>query len=230
MGASYAYTSASHDDAIKWKHFPRYWPFVRGIHRSPVNSPHESQWRGALMFLWFMPWINGWANNREAGVLRRQHANYDVIVCLYQCQWSNPNGWVSVHVSSHMMTSWLCEGYPPINGPINGGFHKGPVMRSVEVFFNFDFNCWINSRNAADSRRHGIHIQDVTVMIKRDVVYMLHVVWHLISPTHLAQRNHQSCAFVSLTHWGRVTHICVGNLTIIGSDNGLSPGRRQAII
>ena len=32
-----------------------------------------------------------------------------------------------------------------------------------------------------------------------------------------------------LTHWGRVTHICVGNLTIIGSDNGLSPDRRQAI-
>ena len=33
-----------------------------------------------------------------------------------------------------------------------------------------------------------------------------------------------------LTHWGRVTHICVGKLTIIGSDKGLSPGRRQAII
>ena len=33
-----------------------------------------------------------------------------------------------------------------------------------------------------------------------------------------------------LTHWGRVTHICVGKLTIIGSDNGLSPGRRQVII
>ena len=33
-----------------------------------------------------------------------------------------------------------------------------------------------------------------------------------------------------LTHWGRVTHICVGNPTIIGPDNGLSPGRRQAII
>ena len=33
-----------------------------------------------------------------------------------------------------------------------------------------------------------------------------------------------------LTHWGRVTHICVGNLTTIESDNGLSPGRRQAII
>ena len=35
---------------------------------------------------------------------------------------------------------------------------------------------------------------------------------------------------MQLTHWGRVTHICVGKLTIIGSDNGFSPGRRQAII
>ena len=33
-----------------------------------------------------------------------------------------------------------------------------------------------------------------------------------------------------LTHWGRVTHVCVSDLTSIGSDNGLSPGRRQAII
>ena len=33
-----------------------------------------------------------------------------------------------------------------------------------------------------------------------------------------------------LTHWGRVMHICVGKLTIIDSDNGLSPGRGQAII
>ena len=33
-----------------------------------------------------------------------------------------------------------------------------------------------------------------------------------------------------LTHWGRMTHVCVSKLTIIGSDNALSPGRRQAII
>ena len=38
--------------------------------------------------------------------------------------------------------------------------------------------------------------------------------------------HHRIC----LTHWGRVTDICVGNLTITGSDNGLSPWRRQAII
>ena len=42
--------TVGHDDVIKWKHFLRYWPFVRGIHRSPVNSPHKGQWRGALMF------------------------------------------------------------------------------------------------------------------------------------------------------------------------------------
>ena len=39
-----------HYEVIKSKQFPRYWPFVQGIHRSPVNSPHRSQWRGALMF------------------------------------------------------------------------------------------------------------------------------------------------------------------------------------
>ena len=41
---------------------------------------------------------------------------------------------------------------------------------------------------------------------------------------------HLGLAVNVLTHWGRVTHICIDNLTIIGSDNGLSPGRRQAII
>ena len=68
----------THDDVIKWKHFPRYWPFVRGIHRSPVNSPHKGQWRGALMFSLICAWINDWVNNREAGVLRQslwRHCN-----------------------------------------------------------------------------------------------------------------------------------------------------------
>ena len=69
-----------HDDVIKWNHFPRYWPFVRGIHRSPVNSLHKGQWRGALMVSLIYVWINGWVNNREAGDLRRYRAHYDVIV------------------------------------------------------------------------------------------------------------------------------------------------------
>ena len=49
-----------HDDVIKWKHFSRYWTFVQAIHRSPVNSPHKGQWRGALMFSLITAWINAW--------------------------------------------------------------------------------------------------------------------------------------------------------------------------
>ena len=74
----------SYDDVIKWKHFPRYWPFVRGIHRSPGNSPHKGQWRGTLMFSLICVWIYGWVNNREAGDLRRYRAHYDVIVMSYR--------------------------------------------------------------------------------------------------------------------------------------------------
>ena len=87
----------THDDVIKWKHFPRYWPFVRGIHRSPVNSPHNAQWRGALMFSLISARVNGWVSNREAGDLRRHRTHYDVIVmrkCLI----------LPVH-----LRSWYCE-------------------------------------------------------------------------------------------------------------------------
>ena len=70
----------THDDVIKWKHFPRYWPFLRRIHRSPVNFPHKGQWRGALMFSLIWTWINSWVNNPEAGDLRRHRAHCDVSV------------------------------------------------------------------------------------------------------------------------------------------------------
>ena len=62
--------------------FPRYWPFVRGTHRSPVNSPHKGLWRGALMFSLIGDRINGWVNNREAGDLKRHRVHYDVIVMM----------------------------------------------------------------------------------------------------------------------------------------------------
>ena len=71
----------SHDDVIKWEHLTPYRPFVREIHRSPVNSPHKDkgQWRGALMF--FL--IHGWGNNRQAGDFRRHLAHYDVTVMIF---------------------------------------------------------------------------------------------------------------------------------------------------
>ena len=72
-----------HDDVIKWKHFPRYWPFVTGIHRSPVDSPHKGQWHEALLFSLNCAWTNGWANNQDAGDLRRNCAHIDVTVMKY---------------------------------------------------------------------------------------------------------------------------------------------------
>ena len=80
-----------HDDVIKWKHFPRYWPFVRGIHRSPVNSPHKGQWHGALMFSLICTWIQSWGNNPEAGDFRRHRANCDVsVMCYINVWWLEP--------------------------------------------------------------------------------------------------------------------------------------------
>ena len=72
--------STTHDDVIKWKHSSPSWHFVRGIHRSPVNSLHKGQWRGDFMFSLICARINGWVNTREAGDLRRYRAHYDVIV------------------------------------------------------------------------------------------------------------------------------------------------------
>ena len=70
--------------AHQWLHqmetFPSNWPFVRGIHRSPVNSPHKGHLRGALMFSLICVWINEWVNNLETGDLIRYRAHYDVIV------------------------------------------------------------------------------------------------------------------------------------------------------
>ena len=87
--------SIFHDDVIKWKHFPRYWPFVWGIHRSPANSPRKGQWRGALMFSLICVWINGWVNNGE---LRRYRAHYDVTVM---------SGCTASVLSSYRFTQWL---------------------------------------------------------------------------------------------------------------------------
>ena len=53
-------------------------------HRSPVNSPHKGQWRGALIFPLIYAWINAWSNNREAGDLRRHFPRH----------WPNGHQWI----------------------------------------------------------------------------------------------------------------------------------------
>ena len=114
----------NHDDVIKWTHYTRYWPFVRGIHRWPVNSPNKGLWHGALMFSFIYVWINGRVNNREAGDLRRHRAHYDVIVMKWNlglsaaCCTTVCWGWGHLHpwefksidywcISSKFNTKWI---------------------------------------------------------------------------------------------------------------------------
>ena len=78
--SAYKQNPRFYDDVIKWKHFPRYWHFVREIHRWPVNFPHKGQWRGALMSSLICNSTNGWANHRDDGDLRRHCVHYDVTV------------------------------------------------------------------------------------------------------------------------------------------------------
>ena len=163
-----------HDDVIKWKHFPLYWPFVRGIHRSPVNSLHKGQWHGALMYCLICAWINGWVNSREAGDLRRIPAYYDVNVMIipnrimsFICSYSSGLLWQSyisggtledMHkctTKQLMTTSWNGNIFcvtGPLQGnlPVTGRFpSQRPVMRSFDVFSDL---C-LNKRLSKQSRR-----------------------------------------------------------------------------
>ena len=101
----------NHDDVIKWKHFLRYRPFVRGIHRLPVNSPQKGQWRGVLMFSLICGWINARVNPREAGDVRRHGAHYDVNLMIFVHRYE---GWKHVYY----LLDWIKTVFPGITIPI----------------------------------------------------------------------------------------------------------------
>ena len=92
---------------------------------------------------------------------------------------------------------------------------------------------WLNTGlNVSTHEMLGsIHTRDRSMAITVPAVVLISsgtsVSWYR---TDYIKKNFILIGKNALTHWGRVTHICVGKLTIIGSDNGLSPERRQAII
>ena len=78
--------------------FLHYWPFVRGIHRSPVDSPHKGQWHGALMFSLICTWTNGWASNQDASDYKCHRAHYDVAVMLPEAMMAQ---FINTHTHTH---------------------------------------------------------------------------------------------------------------------------------
>ena len=80
-----AVVCTTHDDVISI--FRGSWPFVRGTHRSPVDSLNNCQWSGALMFSSICAWTKRWANNRVASGLRRHRAHDEVPVMAKMEAW-----------------------------------------------------------------------------------------------------------------------------------------------
>ena len=96
-----------YNDVIKWKHFPHYWPCVRGIRRSLVNSPYKDQRREAFMFSLICTWINSWVNNGEAGGLRRHLKTHPLklAVELWDVDWVF---WRKITIFSHNLIVSIC--------------------------------------------------------------------------------------------------------------------------
>ena len=178
-----------HDDVIKWKIFPHYWPFVRGIHRSSVNSPHKGQWRGALMFSLICARLNSWVHNRYGGDLKRYQIHYDVIVMHnrlepgnHQCDRCLGSHWRSyllfprphddVIKWKHFTRYWPFVRKihrSPVNFPHKGQL-RGPLMFSLICAWT---NRWANNWDAGDLRRHRAHF-DVTVISESSLILEAH--------------------------------------------------------
>ena len=105
----------SHDDVIKWKHFPRCWPFVRGIHRSPVNSPHKGHWRGVLTFCLICtypypePVVFQWLSSGNPVCLELRPQ------CTLECHWRNAS-------VLPVVFQWSSSGFPVV-------FQCVPIMQ-----------------------------------------------------------------------------------------------------
>ena len=189
------HTCSSHDDVIKWKLFPRYWPSVGGVHRSP-GIPLI---KGSDMELWcfFDLRLNKRLSKiREVSDFRCHRAHFDVSVMFLKS------------VVGKTFPAFPAHAHPAIFKYVV----RGPCRKINHEKFNFQ------------SRQ--------TTFFNLIPCYHWRLITDNLFQTNGRQnsKNENTTLSLRLTHWGRVTYICVGNLTIIDSDNGLSPGRRQAII
>ena len=174
-----------HGDVIKWKYLPRYWPFVRGIHRSPVDFPHKGQWRGALMFSLICACTNGWANNRDAGYLRRHRAHYDVTV---------------MNISNNMcsLISHISQIFNILRSRQNGRPFADDIFKYFLKWKPFNFEQNFIEIFSLQSNRQYLSIGSVNGLApnRRQAI-----IWSNDDPVH--RRIYASPGVNELTHWGR---------------------------
>ena len=191
----------------------------------PVNSPHNGQWRGVLMFSLICAWINGWVNNREAGDLRRYRSHYDVIVMdstgLYPhdayCARPSATNTMALSFDYSVSRPILCNIYDavrPLNKPCLREVRRSALQWAIILGQSCD-DSPISSETTA------------TTMWK-------YIVW-VISKGKCSQARQKkcctytgisgrippaasSCCLVTLfilTHCDLVTHTCIGELRLL---------------
>ena len=111
-----------HDDVMLWKLFPCYWRLVRGIHRSPRDSPHKRSVKCRFLFLLILAQPNCWTNRGVDDDLRPQNVDFNAITCLASCtpRWHDS-------AACHCEPAWA----PPKHGSkfhIQSSFHTHETM------------------------------------------------------------------------------------------------------
>ena len=121
---------------------------ARGIHRSPVNSPHKGQWRGALILSLICVWTNNWANDGDDGDLTHHRAHSDVTVVNYKVLWNvrkltecglfldkvfPTDVWKSL--SLRRVTSFMTDIYADVNMKRRNS-HRCRYWSRVQIFFH----------------------------------------------------------------------------------------------
>ena len=134
-----------HDDVIKWKHFPRYWPFLREFTGERWIPRTNGQWRGTLMFSLICAWINGWVNNGKAGDLRRHRAHYDMTVMFWWCH--------DMEILSASLS--LCVENPLVT---SGFSSNEPMMWNWDLSFAVKYWQTVEKWIASDLRHHDTYV------------------------------------------------------------------------
>ena len=194
----------------------------------------SSEWyRKSLMRSqdWFMQWL---------GAVRQQAitwSNVDPDLCchivslghneLTHCSLVMPYSGVEHMGSGNDLSPVQCQAITWTNTdisniqPIKTNFSE--VLITIKTFSFMKMHLKVSSATGQP------YCLGLTLLMMKN--YLL-LQWSYLNNRHYHRNCTQSgwVEAIMLNHWGRVTHICIGKLTIIGSDNGLSPGRRQAII
>ena len=121
--------------------------------------------------------------------------------------------WIHELVIIHCLGTLFCHTCGPLVCPVRAGVNKYMICTVAKKIWWMSLDTW-ESEGKNGSRSSMSHYHRWS----KDKSLLSLIKWQKL------------LTYCSLTHWGRATHICVGKLTNIGSDNGLSPGRRQAII